>query len=152
MPLWNQHCYIRLRLSVCFSLSESRSSSESQHLAELSKLQTRLLTLNTTLDQPHPTWWFAAGSLNVLIKTIPSFDFLLDTAPVLAGGCQMRSPRLAVVNLSTFFSVLVSTPMPWRRCDRCCESRITALSCLLLQLKGRLLSQAIVVCSVRLMF
>lgn len=123
---WQPDSNSCLHILVCFDLSKSETSSEFGHLTKLSESQTRLLTPKFCTGSTSSTRWFAVGSLNVLIKTIPSFDLLLDTALVLAGGCQMRSPPLAVVNLSTFFSVLVSTPMPWRRCDCCCESRITA--------------------------
>lgn len=96
------------------------------------------------------------GFLNAVNKIILNFVFSLDSPSppplVLAGGCQIWSFAWAVVNLSTYFSVPVSSAVPRRWCDFCYESWITVLSCPLPQLRGgQLLSQVIVVCSVRLM-
>lgn len=92
----------------------------------------------------------AMDFLNVVIKNNSKFWLLVKYSSCYS--CQSWSLSLAAVKLSTYFSVRVSSSMLWRWCDPVMSHEITVLSCLLLKLqRGQLLSQVIVVCSIRLM-
>lgn len=135
-----------------FHLDRSQTDSESQHFAELSGFQTGLLTRNSTVDQPRPTWRFTAGSLNVLIKTILSFD-MSDAAPCFGWWLSDAVSSISRGKLVDFFQrPRVNSHATETLWLLLWVTNHCVLSCLLLQLEGRLLSQAIVVRSVRLMF